>query len=114
VHALRSSYIHVRAHRNDERVLNIVFFLYIEQTSMYKGVERKNIHMLRSSGSCGASCKHNLGDYGKMLFAMARDRSLPKLALLVPQGSHEDVWKWMFTSRIPGILQLFGGLMETS
>lgn len=64
-------------------------------------------------GSCGASCKHNLGDYGKMLFAMARDRSLPKLALLIPQGSHEDVWKWMFTSRIPGILQLFGGLMET-
>ena len=65
-------------------------------------------------GSCGTSCKHNLGDFGKMLLAMARDRSLPKLALLIPQGSHENVWKWMFASRIPGILQLFGGLMETS
>lgn len=63
---------------------------------------------------CGLSCRHKLCDYGKMLYAMAVDRSLPKLSHLIPRGSHEDNWKWLFQSRIPGILQLFGALMDTS
>jgi hypothetical protein len=47
-----------------------------------------------------------------MIFAMARDRTLPKLRQLIPQGTHDENWKWMFRSRIPGIMQLFGGLIS--
>jgi len=61
---------------------------------------------------CGSSCNNNLSDYGKMIFAMARDRTLPKLRQLIPQGTHDENWKWMFRSRIPGIMQLFGGLIS--
>jgi hypothetical protein len=51
-----------------------------------------------------------LADYGKMLFAIAKERTLPQLALFTSGADQGINWDWMFTSRIPGILQLFGGL----
>jgi hypothetical protein len=60
--------------------------------------------------ACGSLCKHVLADYGKMLFAIAKERTLPQLALFTSGADQGINWDWMFTSRIPGILQLFGGL----
>ena len=59
---------------------------------------------------CGAACKNPLGDFGKMLLAMKREGLFPQFKEIIPGSTHAEVWSWMFKSRIPGILQLFGGI----
>ena len=57
---------------------------------------------------CGGACKNSLKDYGKMLLAMKKEGLLPQFKESIPGSTHAEAWNWLFNSRIPGILQLFG------
>lgn len=62
-------------------------------------------------GNCGLSCRHSLGDLGRKLFALARERKVSQFKLVLPGTSQGEDWKSLFQSRIPGVLSLFACLM---
>jgi hypothetical protein len=49
-----------------------------------------------------------LSDVAKMTFSMAAEGSI--LPGVVPPGSRQEQWAWLFKGRIPGILVMFGAL----
>jgi hypothetical protein len=57
---------------------------------------------------CGGACTNSLKDYGKMLLVMKKEGLLPQFKESIPGSTHAEAWNWLFNSRIPGILQLFG------
>ena len=70
----------------------------------YSDVNGMQVH----DGSCGFGCKQPLSDVAKMTFSMAAEGSI--LPGVVPQGTRQEQWTWLFKGRIPGILALFGAL----
>lgn len=65
-------------------------------------------------GNCGQSCRNTLGDLGRKLFAIARERKVSQFNLILPGTSEGDDWMSLFQSRIPGVLKMFACLMPKS